>query len=47
MAYWRYTRLSDVLEAEGLPVAPRWVAGGMVASVLIGAVLVLILIPFQ
>ena len=47
MAYWRYTQLSNVLEAEGLPVAPRWVAGAMVASILIGAVLVLILILFQ
>ena len=46
-AMWRYLQVSTVLEAEGLPTTPRWVAITMVGGLLLGAPLVLMLILNQ
>jgi putative membrane protein len=44
LALWRYNQINNVLEADGLPVTPKWVAFGLSGGLLLGAVLVLVLI---
>jgi putative membrane protein len=47
ISIWRYNTVSDVLEREGLPVTPKWMAFSLAGGLLVGAVLVLILIFVQ
>jgi putative membrane protein len=44
LALWRFGKISDVLEAEGLPVTPRWVAYSLVGGLVLAALLMLVLI---
>jgi putative membrane protein len=47
LALWRYNQIRNVLEADGLPVTPKWVAFTLSGGLLVGAVLVLALIFMQ
>jgi putative membrane protein len=47
LAFWRYNQITDVLEAEGMRITPRWVAGLMVGGLLLAAALVFALIFLQ
>lgn len=47
LALWRYSEISDVLQAEGLHVTPRWVVYLLVGGLILAALLMLILIAKQ
>jgi putative membrane protein len=47
VAVWRYTNLTNFLEAEGLPVTPKWMAFSLAGGLMLGAILVLIIIFMQ
>jgi putative membrane protein len=47
VAYWRFNRISDVLEREGLPVTPKWAAGLLSGGLLLVAVFLLVFIVQQ
>jgi putative membrane protein len=47
VSIWRYNTISDIMEREGMPVTPKWMAFTLAGGLLFGAVLVLILIFIQ
>jgi putative membrane protein len=47
VAYWRFNRITDVLEREGLPVTPKWAAGMLSGGLLLVAVFLFVLILLQ
>lgn len=47
LSLWRYRQVSEVVEAEGMPVTPPWVAVTMVAGLLVAAALIFSLIFLQ
>jgi putative membrane protein len=47
VAYWRFNRISDVLQREGLPVTPKWAAGLLSGGLLLVAIFLFVLILQQ
>jgi putative membrane protein len=47
IAYWRFNRISEVLEREGLPITPKWAAGLLSGGLLLVAVFLFVLIVIQ
>ncbi|MFO7537763.1 MAG: DUF202 domain-containing protein [Chloroflexota bacterium] len=46
MAIWRYQKISDFLEEEGIQVTPKWVVFSLIGGLLLSATIILVIILF-